>query len=113
MYHSLQEGSIVEMPSGETLSDGTAGGVEPGAITFDILAQLLDDFVTVDEEDIRRAFLALIETEHQLAEGSAAMAYAAAQAYAGPDTGTTVVVLCGGNVGVDTLGRILAERAGE
>jgi threonine dehydratase len=113
MYHSLQEGSIVEMPSGETLSDGTAGGVEPGAITFDILAQLLDDFVTVDEEDIRRAFLALIEIEHQLAEGSAAMAYAAAQAYAGPDTGTTVVVLCGGNVGVDTLGRILAERAGE
>lgn len=113
MFHSLQEGSIVEMPSGETLSDGTAGGVEPGAITFDLLAELLDDFVTVEEDDIRRAFLALIEIEHQLAEGSAAMAYAAAQAYTGPDTGTTVVVLCGGNVGVDTLSRILAERAGE
>ncbi len=82
MYHSLKAGHVLEMPSEPTLSDGTAGGVESDAITFDILGRLLDDFVTVDEPHIRRAFLDLIELEHLLVEGSAAMAYAAARAHA-------------------------------
>ncbi|MEA2025304.1 MAG: threonine/serine dehydratase [Chloroflexota bacterium] len=107
MYHSLEAGEILDLPSGLTLSDGTAGGVEPGAITFDILAGVLDDFVTIDEDDIRQAFLDLIEVEHMLVEGSAAMAYAAARAHAGAVEGTTAVILCGGNVGTDRLGEIL------
>jgi len=108
MYHSLKAGEILDMPSKPTLSDGTAGGVEPGAITLGILDGLLDGFVTVEEDDIRNAFLDLIEVEHLLAEGSAAMAYAAARANAGTTEGTTAVILCGGNVGVDKLQAILA-----
>ena len=108
MYHSLQAGEILELPSEPTLSDGTAGGVEPGAITLEILAELLDDFVTVEEEAIRTAFLDLVEVEHMLVEGSAAMAYAAARAHAETTEGTTVVILCGGNVGVEKLRGILA-----
>ena len=79
----------------------------PDAITFDLLAELLDDFVTVDEADIRRAFLDLIEIEHLLVEGSAAMAYAAARDHARPGEGTIAVILCGGNVGVEKLTDIL------
>jgi threonine dehydratase len=114
MYHSLRAGQILDMPSDPTLSDGTAGGVEPGAITFGLLDELLDDFVTVEEAEIRTAFLELIEIEHLLVEGSAAMAYAAARAYAagratpGATKGTTAVVLCGGNTGVEKLRTILA-----
>jgi threonine dehydratase len=108
MYHSLKVGEILDMSSDPTLSDGTAGGVEPGAITFDLLAQLLDDFVTVEEDDIRSAFLELIDVEHLLVEGSAAMAYAAARAGARVDEGTTAVILCGGNVGTQKLRAILA-----
>lgn len=108
MYHSLRAGEILDLPSEPTLSDGTAGGVEPDAITFDILDDLLDDFVTVDEEDIRAAFLELIEVEHLLVEGSAAMAYAAAKGHARAVEGTTAVILCGGNVGVEKLREILA-----
>ncbi len=114
MYHSLEAGHILEMPSEATLSDGTAGGVEADSITFDILAELLDDFVTVEEDDIRRAFLDLIEVEHLLVEGSAAMAYAAARSAALAVDGTTAVILCGGNVGVDKLRQIIGaegERA--
>ena len=107
MYHSLQAGQILDMPSDPTLSDGTAGGVEPDAITFDILDALLDDFVTVEEDAIREAFLELIEVEHLLVEGSAAMAYAAASANARAIEGTTAVILCGGNVGVEKLRGIL------
>jgi threonine dehydratase len=107
MYHSLKAGQILDMPSDPTLSDGTAGGVEPDAITFAILDALLDDFVTVEEDAIREAFLELIEVEHLLVEGSAAMAYAAARANAHATEGTTAVILCGGNVGVGKLRRIL------
>jgi len=108
MYHSLEAGEILDLPSEPTLSDGTAGGVEQGAVTFDILAQTLDDFVTVEEDVIRAAFIELIEVEHMLVEGSAAMAYAACKSHAGAVDGTTAVILCGGNVGVDKLGAILA-----
>jgi len=108
MYHSLRAREILDLPSEPTLSDGTAGGVEPSAITFDILNELLDDFVTVAEDDIRAAFLELIEVEHLLAEGSAAMAYAAAKRHARAVDGTTAVILCGGNVGVEKLRQILA-----
>lgn len=108
MYHSLRVGGILDMPSDPTLSDGTAGGVEPGAITFDLLAELLDDFVTVEEDDIRSAFLELIDVEHLLVEGSAAMAYAAARAHDRVREGTTAVILCGGNVGTHKLRAILA-----
>lgn len=108
MYHSLQAGRILDLPSEPTLSDGTAGGVEPRAITLEILDELLDDFVTVEEAGIRSAFLELVETEHLLVEGSAAMAYAAARAHARASAGTTAVILCGGNVGIERLRQILA-----
>jgi len=107
MYHSLRAGRVLDLPSEPTLSDGTAGGVEPDTITFDLLAATLDDFVTVEEDDIRGAFLDLIELEGLLVEGSAAMAYAAARAYPKRSAGTTAVVLCGGNVGVERLRAIL------
>ncbi len=112
MYHSLRAGEILDLPSEPTLSDGTGGGVESGSITFDLLARYLDDFLTVTEEDIRRAFLDLVEVEHLLVEGSAAMAYAAARQHASAGRqGTVAVILCGGNVGVDRL-RYILDHAG-
>ncbi len=107
MYHSLKAGEILDLPSEPTLSDGTAGGVEVGAITLDVLTEVLDDFVTVEEDDIRTAFLDMIELEHMLVEGSAAMAYAACRAHGQAGEGTTAVILCGGNVGTDKLRAIL------
>lgn len=107
MYHSLRTGRILDLPSEPTLSDGTAGGVEAGSVTFDLLAASLDDFVIVPEEEIRAAFLDLIEIEHQLVEGSAAMAYAATRRHATAGQGTIAVILCGGNVGIDRLRSIL------
>lgn len=113
MYHSLEAGRILDLPSQPTLSDGTAGGVEPGAITLDILAATLDDFVTVAEDDIRAAFLDLIDVEHMLVEGSAAMAYAAARSHARQTAGTIVVILCGGNVGSARLREVLGPGGGD
>lgn len=108
MAHSVEAGHIVDEPSGLTLSDGTAGGVEQDAITFDLCRELIDEFVLVDEEHIAAAMRQFIDLEHQLVEGAAGVALAAMMSQKEHLQGLKVVVLiCGGNISRDTLKRIL------
>ncbi|MEU4603937.1 threonine/serine dehydratase [Kribbella sp. NPDC023972] len=109
MAASVRAGKIVQVDAGETLSDGTAGSVEPGSITFDLCRELVDDWVLVSEDAIRAALRMVIDTEHQLIEGSAAMAFAAARARRTELGGKRVaVVSCGGNISSSTLVAALA-----
>ena len=108
MAHSVEAGHIVEEPSRLTLSDGTAGGVEPDAITFDLCRELTDEFVLVDEDQIAMAMRQFIDLEHQLVEGAAGVALAAMMGQIEHLEGLKIVILiCGGNISRDTLQRIL------
>ena len=99
MIESIKAGQILDIPSLPTLSDGTAGGMEPGAITFDWCRSLGDQYVTVSEDEIRQAMRSVLEMHHLAVEGAAGVALAALQRQAGAWRGKTVVViLCGGNV---------------
>ncbi len=113
MLHSVARGEILDLESGPTLSDGTAGGVEPGARTFDLCRQLVDEWVTVDEDAIERELAAFVGSHHQLIEGAAAVALAAARqigAYeSGP--GLTAVILCGANIASPTLAAVLGRQS--
>lgn len=115
MAHSVEAGHIVEEPSRETLSDGTAGGVEPDAITFELCRELIDEFVLVDEDQIATAMRQFIDLEHQLVEGAAGVALAAMMSQKENLQGLKIVVLiCGGNIARDTLKQILTvERKDE
>jgi threonine dehydratase len=108
MIESMKVGRILELDSLPTLSDGTAGGVEPNAITFDLCCRLVDESVLVTEEEIRETMLMFIETQHLLIEGSAAVAVKAFlkthEQWRGKNV---VVVICGGNVSLKTLRTIL------
>ncbi len=108
MIESMKAGRILEIDSLPTLSDGTAGGVEPNAITFDPCCRLIDESVLVTEEEIRETMLMFIETQHLLIEGSAAVAVKAFlkthEQWRGKNV---VVVICGGNVSLKTLRAIL------
>ena len=108
MTESLQANEIVDRESEPTLSDGTAGGIEPDAITFDICRSVVDDFVLVDEEAIADAMRQFIDSHHQLLEGAAGVALGGMLAkradYAGANA---AVVICGGNVSRETLRRVL------
>lgn len=109
MYASIEAGHIVTVDARPSLSDGTAGSVEPGAITFDLVRTLVDEWVLVDEEPIRDALRTVIDTEHQLIEGSAAAAFAAARARRADIAGKRVAVIsCGGNISAETLATALA-----
>jgi threonine dehydratase len=108
MAHSVEAGRIIDEPSRPTLSDGTAGGVEQDAITFELCRELVDEFVLVGEPEIAQARRRFIDFEHQLIEGAAGVALGAMLKQREALAGRQVVVLiCGGNVGRDTLKGLL------
>lgn len=99
MLESVRAGRIVEMEGLPTLSDGTAGGIEPEAITFDICRRVVDDWMTVSEAEIAEAMRLIYGESGEIIEGAAGVAVAALlksrQRFAGQ---TVAVVICGGNI---------------
>ncbi len=108
MHASLAAGRIVEMASRPTLSDGTAGGVEPGAITFELCREIVDESVLVEEEQIRDAVRLVVDRHHSLIEGAAGVAVAGYLAHRERFAGQQVaVVLCGANIDAQVLKQLL------
>jgi len=107
MMESVRVGEVVEIPSLPTLSDGTAGGLEAGSITFPLCRSLVDQWVEIDEPEIASAMRYAIEVEHMLIEGAAGVALAALNHLAGTLTGNVVVVLCGANITAARLREVL------
>ena len=108
MTESARAGQILELTSERTLSDGTAGGIEADAITFPLCQAVVDRYVTVGEEAIAEAMRDFIDAQHQLIEGAAGVAVAALlKSAADYREQNVVVVVCGGNVSLDTLRSIL------
>ncbi len=108
MVQSIRAGQILDLPSSPTLSDGTAGGVEKDSITFPLCQALVDSFETVTEAEIARTLCQFLPVHHMLIEGSAAVPLAALQKRGQEfQAKNVVIVLCGGNIDLDTLKRIL------
>ena len=104
MHHSLEAGRILDLESLPTLSDGTAGAVEHGAITFDLCRRLVTRSVLVGEEEIRAALRLVMERHHTLIEGAAAVAVAGFLKEKERFRGRRVViVLCGANISLEKL----------
>jgi threonine dehydratase len=108
MAESVRAGRIVEIEAEPTLSDATAGGIEAGAITFDLCRALVDEFVLVSEDEIAAAIRTIIQVEHMLVEGAAGVAVAAYyKLKAEFRHRNAVIVLCGANISLQTLKGIL------
>lgn len=90
--------------SSESLADGIAVK-RPGLITFPIVQALVDDVVTVEEDDIAEAMVLLLERAKLVVEGAGAVGVAAllSGAVKAPSRGTTAIVLSGGNVDTNLL----------
>ncbi len=113
MAASIEAGQVVSPPARPTFSDGTMGAIETDTITFPICQALVDEWVDVGEETIARAVVEMVDDHHQLVEGSAGLAIAAASQYAqelaGPaSSGPIVAVSCGGNVSSSSLAKMIA-----
>jgi threonine dehydratase len=111
MYECLRVGGIVDVPEQPTLSESTAGGLEPGSVTFDVCRRVIDRSVLVTEEEILAAMRRILEKEHWLIEGAAGVAVAAYLKEARNYDGKRVaIVICGRNVS-PRVGRILVGRS--
>ena len=99
MYESLKVGKQLDLPSEPTLSDGTAGGVEFGSMTFEMCKEIIDDFSIVSEGEIAKGIQIGVEKHHQLIEGAAGTAIAGFMKQKDKFKDKTVVlVMCGGNI---------------
>ena len=108
MINSIKKGKIINTESKDTLSDGSAGGVEEGSITFDMCKELIDDYCLVSEDEISLQIKNSLNIDKMLIEGSAAVAIASAIKMKSQLVDKNVViVICGGNIGSDTLKKIL------
>lgn len=110
MYESIKAGKIVKMPEKKTISDGTTGGIEQNAITFDLCRELIDEHCVISEDDIRKAMIGFMENHHLMIEGAAGVALASfLQMQERFKDKTVVIVVCGANIGMETLVPILAK----
>ena len=73
MYESIKAGEILDIESLPTISDGTAGGIESGSVTFDLCRRHVDSFILLEEAEIAAAMRFLHEKEGVTVEGAAAL----------------------------------------
>jgi threonine dehydratase len=96
---------VVDSPLRATLADATAGNIETATITLPICASLVDEWQLIEEAEIAAAMRSALLDQHLAIEGAAALALAASLRRDGD--GRHLVVLGGGNVGVQTLLAVL------
>ena len=108
MLKCIDAGKIIDCDCKPTLSDGTAGNIEQGAITFDLCRQYVDQYVLVSENEIKQAIRDFMNTHHMLIEGSAGVAIAALEKIQDQIKQKNVgIVICGANISLDTLKTII------
>jgi threonine dehydratase len=107
MLASLEEGKLVTLEHASTLADGIAVK-RPGELTFQHVQKVVDEMVTVSEEEIASAILYLLEKEKTVVEGAGAVGVAALMNQKVRLEGKSVVaVVSGGNIDVNVVARVI------
>jgi threonine dehydratase len=106
---SRQAGEVVALETPSSIADGIVVK-RPGSLTFEIVQQLVDDLVTVTDEEIASTILLCLERGKILVEGAGAAALAALlHGRVKPHPAPAVAVLSGGNIDINVLTRILGK----
>lgn len=109
MFRSVKKGEISPLETVDTFADGIAVKV-PGKETFALTSQYVDELITVTDDEVAAAILALMEKQKLVAEGAGAVAVAAAMFGKIPIQGKKVVCLVsGGNIDVNILNRVITR----
>jgi len=108
---SLRLGKIVDTKHLPTLADGVSGGIDSDTVTFEICKSTVDELLWCDEKEITSSFLKFAFDEHQIIEGSAALALAGYEKVSEQLKGqTSVVIACGANVDQSLVQKLLSEN---
>ncbi len=104
---SIARGEPVEIVLKPTIADGIAVA-KPGDLNFAIISQLVDDIVTVTEDETARALLVLLERAKLVVEPAGAVTVAAILTGKVKSSGPTVAVLSGGNIDPQVMERVIS-----
>jgi threonine dehydratase len=105
---SLKAGHIVEVELQPTIADGIAVS-KPGELNFEIIKHVVDEVVTVDDDETARAILTLLERAKLVVEPAGAVGVAAIISGLIKTSGPTVVVLSGGNIDPMIMERVISR----
>ncbi len=109
MYESLAQQTKITLSKVSTIADGIAVK-HPGDITYEMCRQYVDKIVTVTDDEVSSAILALMEKQKLVTEGAGAVAVAAAMFHKIDIEGRrTVCLLSGGNIDVTILSRVISR----
>ena len=107
MLKSINDEHIEKLDSVFTIADGIAVK-EPGSLTYEICSKYVDEIVTVTDDEISAAILAIMEQHKLVTEGAGAVAVAAAMFNKIDIKGKkTVCLLSGGNIDLTILSRVI------
>ncbi len=105
---SLSAGVPMEVPITATIADGIAVS-KPGMLNFAIIKDMVDEVVTVSDDDTARALLVLLERAKLVVEPAGAVAVAAILSGKVTNAGRTVAILSGGNIDPLMMERVIAR----
>ena len=109
MLNSVHDGYIETLDSVRTIADGIAVK-KPGSLTFELVSKYVDEIVSVSDDEISAAILALMEQHKLVTEGAGAVAVAAAMfGKVDLEGKKTVCLLSGGNIDVTILSRVITR----
>ena len=107
MKNSVEHKQIERLDAVSTIADGIAVK-QPGENTFSLCSKYVDEIVTVTDDEVSSAILALLEHQKLITEGAGAVAVAAAMFDKIPVEGKNVVcIVSGGNIDVNILDRVV------
>ena len=107
MANSVRDGEIEELSSVSTIADGIAVK-KPGSLTYELCKKYVDEIVTVTDDEISAAILALMEQHKLVTEGAGVVAVAAAMfGKVDIENKKAVCLLSGGNIDVTILSRVI------
>jgi threonine dehydratase len=105
---SLKKGVPTEITMTPTIADGIAVS-RPGELNFEIVREMVDEVVTVSDDDTAQALLVLLERAKLVVEPAGAVGVAAILSGQVQASGTTVVILSGGNIDPLVMERIISH----
>ena len=109
MVESQKAGEPIMLDRADTFADGIAVK-HPGDLTYELVKEYVDEIVTVTEDEISTAILALLEKQKVIAEGAGAVGVAAVLFHKLPVQGKKVVcIVSGGNIDVNILSRVITR----
>ena len=109
MHYSLEAGDIIDIDHFETISDGTAGALEKGSITYEYCHSVIDESILLTEDEIFSGMREFMNSHQMMIEGSAGVAIAGFLKLQHKfKNKKALIIVCGANISSEKLMEVVS-----